>query len=396
MEENNEVVNPGDSISNKGSGPMEDALKEIKEIEIEKSKGKEKTPIPQSIIFTIFGIISCFLSYIETSLKSSLFFSYKNKDIDESKLLLEDFKYLSLFIISLIIIKFKIKKPYIYQIILSLFFSFLSYTSTYLYSRNSQSYILLSEVFCIIIISIYFSIINILNVKKNHTYELPFLAFIGLLLAVLGILIELVSSYFITINNGEDNIRFIYHHNDYINFFLSLTNGFSYAGIIFLFDWYCNTIDSIFDTLTYIGLFSGLICFGLSFYYSEIKKIRKTFSEFGSLQINYYVLSVIMYLFNIILQTILIKKCSIYSVGIIISAQISIRNIVDMIKYEENADSNIFTILSLLLCFIGLYLICFYYISHKFNEKNKELNNTESFASNTEKQFALISPSEND
>jgi hypothetical protein len=68
MEENiiNDNVKPGDSISNNGSGEVEDALKEIKEIEKEKSKGKEKTPIPQSVIFTIFGLISCFLSYIET------------------------------------------------------------------------------------------------------------------------------------------------------------------------------------------------------------------------------------------------------------------------------------------------------------------------------------------
>ena len=396
MEENNIVVNPGDSISNKGSEPMEDALKEIKEIELEKNKGKEKTPIPQSIIFSIFGIISCFLSYIETSLKSSLLFSYKNKDIDKSKLLLEDIKFISLFIISLITIKFKIKKPCIYQIILPFLFSFISYTSTYLYSRNTQSYILLSEVFCIIIVSIHFSVINIINVKNNHTYELPILAFIGLSLAVFGILIEFVSSYFITINNGEDNIRFIYHHNDYINYLLALSNGICYAGIIFLFDYYCKTIDIIFDTLMYIGLFSGIICFGLSFYYSEIKKFRKTFSEFGSLQINYYVLTVVMYLFNIILEAILIKKCYIYSAGIIISAQISIRNIVDMIKYEEKVDSNIFTMLSLLLCFVGLFLICFYYISHRFSEQNKQLTNAESFASNTDKQFALISPSEND
>jgi hypothetical protein len=396
MEENNIVVNPGDSISNKGSEPMEDALKEIKEIELEKNKGKEKTPIPQSIIFSIFGIISCFLSYIETSLKSSLLFSYKNKDIDKSKLFLEVIKYISLFIISLIKIAFKVKKPCIYQIILPFLFSFISYTSTYLYSRNAQTYVLLSQVFCIIFVSIYFTIINIINVKKNHTYELPLLAFIGLSLAILGILIEFVSSYFITINNGEDNIRFIYHHNDYINYILSLSNGICYAVIILLFDYYCKTIEIVFDTLMYIGLLSGLICFSLSFYYSEIKKIGKTFSEFGSLQINYYILTVVMYLFNIILQTILIKKCSIYSAGIIISSQISIRNIVDMIKYEEKVDSNIFTMLSLLLCFVGLYLICFYYISHKFNENKKQLENTESFASNTDNQFALISPSEND
>jgi len=52
--------------------------------------------------------------------------------------------------------------------------------------------------------------------------------------------------------------------------------------------------------------------------------------------------------------------------------------------------------LSLLLCFVGLFLICFYYISNRFNEQNKKLTNAESFASNTDKQFALISPSEND
>ena len=395
MEENDLIVVPEESISNKGSGPNEEALKEIKDIEIEKNKGKEKKPIPQSIIFTIFGIISCFLSYIETSLKSSLLFSYKNKDIDKSKLFLEEIKYISLFIISLIIIKFKIKRPYIYQIILSLLFCFISYSSTYLYTRNAQSFILLSEIFSILFISIYFGISNIKNVKKSHTYELPFLTFLGLFLGVLGILIEFLSSYFLTINNGEDNIRFIYHYNDYPNFILSLFNGFCHAIIIYIFDFYCKSLDIIFDALFYIGLFSSLICFSLSFFYSEIKKIEKTFSELGNLQVNYYILSVAISLFNIFLQTILIKKCSIYSVGIIISEQISIRNIIHMIKYEEKSDSNFFTLLSLILCFAGLYIINFHYISYTFNEKFREMNNTESFANNPKKKYALLEASEN-
>jgi hypothetical protein len=101
--ENNEdfIVNPGDSASNKGSDDLEDCLHEIKELERVKTKNKEKTPIPQSILFTLFGIISCFLSYIETSLLSNLFNSYTNKNIDKSKMFLEDIKYILLFIISL-------------------------------------------------------------------------------------------------------------------------------------------------------------------------------------------------------------------------------------------------------------------------------------------------------
>ena len=92
MDNEDYTVNPGDSISNKGSGNIKDALLEIQEIEKEKSKGKEKTPIPQSIIFTIFGIITCFLSYIETSIMSSLLFSFKNRNIDKSKLFFEVIK----------------------------------------------------------------------------------------------------------------------------------------------------------------------------------------------------------------------------------------------------------------------------------------------------------------
>ena len=349
------LVKPGDSISNDGSGELKDALKEIKDIEKEKSKGKEKKPIPQSIIFTIFGLISCFVSYITTSLMSSVLFSYKNKDIDKAKLFLEDIKYLILFVISLIIIKFKIKRPQIYQIILSFLFCLISYSSTYLYSRNVHSFILLSKVFCIIFVSFFFGISNLLKIRKSHTYELPFLVFWGLLFAILAVLIEFISSYVSTKENGEDNIRFIYHYNDYPNFFLSLFNGICYSLIIFLFDLYCKSIEIIFDTLFYVGLFSGIICFLLSLCYSEIKKIYKTFSELGGLQVNYYLLSVGMYLFNIILQSILIKKCSIYSVGIIISSQISIRVIIDIIKYEENGSVfNIFTIFSLIFYVIWL------------------------------------------
>ena len=145
----------------------------------------------------------------------------------------------------------------------------------------------------------------------------------------------------------------------------------------------------------YIGLFSSIICFILSASYSEIKKIYNTFSKLGGLQVSYYLLSVGMYLFNIILQAILIKKCSIYSVGIIISSQISIRVVVDMIKYEENGyEANVFTIFSLIFFVIGLFIICLHFISNKYNEKKKELNNTESFASNTDKKYALINPVE--
>ena len=178
--------------------------------------------------------------------------------------------------------------------------------------------------------------------------------FLGLFLSVLGILFEFLSSYFLTINKGEDNIRFIYHYNDFPNFFQSLFNGICYIIIIYIFDLYCKSIDIIFNTFFYIGLLSSLICFSLSFLYSELTKIRNSFSEFGNLQDNYYILSVIIYLFNIILQSILIKKCSVYSVGIVISSQISIRNIVHMIKYEDNSDSNFFTLLSLILCFFWI------------------------------------------
>ena len=389
------LVKPGDSISNDGSGELKDALKEIKDIEKEKSKGKEKKPIPQSIIFTIFGLISCFVSYIATSLMSSVLFSYKNKDIDKAKLFLEDIKYLILFVISLIIIKFKIKRPQIYQIILSFLFCLISYSSTYLYSRNVHSFILLSKVFCIIFVSFFFGISNLLKIRKSHTYELPFLVFCGLLFAILAVLIEFISSYVSTKENGEDNIRFIYHYNDYPNFFLSLFNGICYSLIIFLFDLYCQSIEIIFDTLFYVGLFSGIICFLLSLCYSEIKKIYKTFSELGGLQVNYYLLSVGMYLFNIILQSILIKKCSIYSVGIIISSQISIRVIIDIIKYEENGSVfNIFTIFSLIFYVVGLFIICYHFISHKYNDKNNELTYTESFASNKDKKYAIFNPVE--
>ena len=221
------------------------------------------------------------------------------------------------------------------------------------------------------------------------------MVFCGLLFAILAVLIEFISSYVSTKENGEDNIRFIYHYNDYPNFFLSLFNGICYSLIIFLFDLYCKSIEIIFDTLLYVGLFSGIICFLLSLCYSEIKKIYKTFSDLGGLQVNYYLLSVGMYLFNIILQSILIKKCSIYSVGIIISSQISIRVIIDIIKYEENGSVfNIFTIFSLIFYVVGLFIICYHFISHKYNDKNNELTYTESFASNKDKKYAIFNPVE--
>ena len=394
MENEDYIVNPGESISNKGSGQMKDALLEIQEIEKEKNKGKEKTPIPQSIIFTIFGIITCFLSYIETSIMSSLFFSFSNKNIDISKLFFEDIKYISLFIISLIIIKFKIQRPCLHQLILSFLFCFISYSSSYLYSRNVQSYILLSKVFCILFVSIFFGINNFLKIKKSHTVQLPNLVWYGLLLTLFGILIEFIYSYYITNDNGEDNIRYIYHYNDYPNFFLSLTNGICYAGIIFLFDFYCTSLEKIFYTLFYVGLFSGIICFILSICYSELLKIKRTFDQFSNVQINYFIVSVCLYLFNIILQSILIKRCSIYSAGIMISSQMPIRIIVDIIKYQ-NSKSDIFTIISLILCISGLFIICYYHISHNYNKKEQvELNKVESFASDTNKKFALINPDE--
>lgn len=396
MEDDDLIVNPGDSISNKGSGNIKEALFDIKEIEKEKSKGKEKTPIPQSIIFTIFGLFLCFLSYTETSIMSSLNYSYENKNIDKSKLFLEDIKYLSLFIISLIIIKLKIKRPYIYQIILSFLFCFISYSSTYLYSRNAQSFILLSKLFCIILVSMFFGIKNIIGVRKNPSNKLPNLILYGLLLAISGILIEFISSYFITIKYGEDNIRYIYHYNDVPNFFLSFTNGICYAGIIFLFDFYCKSLETIFDTLLYVGLFSGVICFILSLCYSELTKIKITFSHFSSNnQIIHYIISVGLYLFNIILQSILIKKCSIYSAGIMISTQMPIRIIIDFIKYQ-NTNSNNFTILSLILCISGLYIICYYHISNNYNGEKKDLSNTKSFHSDTNQNNSLVNPNEED
>ena len=392
MSEDDIIVNPEDSLSNKGSGPLEDCLQEIKELEREKNKGKEKTPIPQSIIFTIFGIISCFLSYIETSLTSSLFYSYKNKNIDKSKLFLEDIKYISLFIISLIINSFKIKKPKYYQIILPFLYCFISYSSTYLFSRNVECFILLSKVLSLIFVCIFFSINNILKVKDSHLYALPSKVYIGLLLAIVGILIELLSSYFFTNIQGEDNIRFIYHYNDFRNYAISLAYGICYAAIIIFFDIYCKSLETIFDTLFYIGSISTIICFILSLLYSEITKISSTFYDYGSVNNIYFLVSIALFLFNIIFQSILIKKCSIYSVGIIISTQISIRVIVDIIIYEKSYNSSIFTIISIILCFAGLFIICLYYISNRHNEKKKEISNNESFASNKDKTYNLINP----
>ena len=65
-----------------------------------------------------------------------------------------------------------------------------------------------------------------------------------------------------------------------------------------------------------------------------------------------------------------------------------------MIKYEDNSDSNFFTLLSLILCFSGLYIISFHYISYIFNDKNKDFNKNETFADNSKKEYALIEPSE--
>ena len=392
MNDDDMIVNPGDSISNKGSGPLEDCLQEIKELEREKNKGKEKTPLPQSIIFTILGILSCFLSYIEASLTSSIFYSYKNKNIDKSKLFLEDIKYISLFIISLIIIGFKIKKPEYYQIILPFLYCFISYSSTYLFSRNVESFILLSKVLSLVFVCIFFSINNILKVKDSHLYTLPTKVYIGLLLAIVGIIIELLSSYFLTNIPGDDNIRFIYHYNDFRNYAISLAYGICYAAIIIILDIFCKSLEVIFDTLFYIGSISSIICFILSLCYSEIPKITSTFHDYGSVNNMYFLLCIALFLFNIIFQSILIKKCSIYSVGIIISSQISIRVIVDIIIYDKGSNSNIFTIISMILCFIGLFIICLYYISNRHNEKKKEISNTESFASNKDKTYNLINP----
>ncbi len=394
-----EEIGPADSLSNKGSeGAIQDCLEDIKELEREKSKDKEKKPIPQSIIFTIFGLIAAFLSYIESSSICNLFYSFKNKNVDKSKLFLEDIKYMGLLLISSFLIRFKIKIPKIHQIILPLLFSFLSYSTSYLYSRNHQSFILLSKVFCILFVSIYFGVSNLIHIRKDHSYKLSSRICFGLFLVILGILIEFVSSYINSVKSGEDNIKFIFHYNDYINFVIALGNGICYALIIFLFDLYCKSLESVFDTLFYIGLFSTIICFVLSIIYSELSKIKSTFSGVGENQAFIYFLGIALFLIYIILQSILIKKCSIYSAGIIISEQISIRNIVDMIKYQNSSNSNIFTIISLILCSAGLFIICLYHISNGYNEKKKmDYDKTESFKSNGDKKYALINPvSQND
>ena len=397
MEDNDLEIKPSDSLSNKGSssdGVMLNYLDEIKEIEREKNKEKEKKPIPQSIIFTIFGVIASLLSYIETASISYIFFSFINKNVELSKLFLEDIKYISLFIVSIIIIKFQIKKPQVYQIILSFLFSFISYSSSYLYSRNPHSFILLSKVFCLLFVSIYFGIINLINIRKYHTYELPKKVYYGLILAISGILIEFISSYFYTISNGNDDIRFIYHFNDFRNFIISFFNGICYAIIIFLFDFYCKSLEIIFDTLFYIGIFSSIICFILSVCYSEITKISSTFSNLGEKQIIYYIICIFAFLIYIIFQSILIKKCSIYSAGIIISLQISIRIIGDVVVLKYGSNANIFIIISLILCITGLFIICLNYISNGYNNKENDLNNTESFTSDNDKKYSLINPIE--
>ena len=49
-----EEIGPADSLSNKGSGgDIQACLEDIKELEREKNKDKEKKPIPQSIIFKL-------------------------------------------------------------------------------------------------------------------------------------------------------------------------------------------------------------------------------------------------------------------------------------------------------------------------------------------------------
>jgi len=389
-----EEIGPADSLSNKGSGgDIQACLEDIKELEREKNKDKEKKPIPQSIIFTIFGLIAAFLSYIETSSICNLFYSYNFKNVNKSKLFLEDIKYIGLLLISLFLIRFKIKVPKIHQIVLPFLFSFLSYSSSYLYSRNQQSFILLSKVFCILFVCIYFGVNNIIQIRKDHSYKLPSRICIGLFLVIFGILIEFISSYINTINNGEDNIRFLFHYNDFINFLIALGNGICYALIIFFFDLYCKSLESVFDTLFYIGLISTIICFVLSIVYSEISKIKSTFLGVGETQTFIYILTISLFLIYIILQSILIKKCSIYSAGIIISEQISIRNIVDMIKYQNGSNSNIFTIISLILCTAGLFIICLHHISNGYNENKKtEYDKTESFKSNGDKKYALVNP----
>jgi hypothetical protein len=362
------MINLDDSYSNNDSDNFHEDLDEIED-EKGKKKDKEKTPIPQSLLFTIFGIISCFLSYIETSLITNLLFSYKNKNFEKSKLFLEDIKYIVLFIISLIILRFRLKKPKLFQIILSLLYCYISYSSTYIFSRNIQSFTLLSKGICFILISLLFGIKNIKQIRISHNYKFPLKVWIGLLLALLGLLIELISSYFLTNLKGEDNIRFIFHYNDYHNYLISLSYGICYAIIFFIFDFYCNEINIIFDTLFYIGFFSSIICFVLSLCYSEIMIIRSTFHEFGAIQVNYYILYIALFLFNIILQSILIKRCSIYSIGIIFSSQISFRVIVDLIKYQYNFNSNIITTITVILCFAGLFTVCLHYISKHYNEK---------------------------
>lgn len=386
-------INPEDSVSNHGSDPLKEALQEIKNIEMDKNKDKEKTPIPQSIIFTIFGVILCFLSYIETSIIIALLFNFKNKNFEKSKMILEAIKYFALFLISLLLVRFKIKKPCIYHIILSGLFSFISYSSTYLYSRNVEAFISLSKLSSLIFVSLFFGIFNIIKVRKNHNFQFPNLVWIGLLLALSGILIEFISSYCATNENGEDNVRFIYHYNDYQNFFLCIANTMCYAAIIFIFDFYCKKLEIIFDTLLFVGLFSGIICFIISLCYSEINIIGSTFICLGQVQVNYYIVSVALFIFDIILQSILIKKCSIYSAGITISMQMSIRIIVDLIKYKSRYKANFFTLVSIVLCICGLFIICYYHILNNYNGEKKEINN-ESFASNEKKHFALINPVE--
>ena len=367
-----DTLNKCDSLSSAEEKGLSGCIEDIKDIEREKAKNKEKTPIPQSILFTLFGLMIAFISVLDVNLTSSLCFSFQHIDKNNAKISVQAIKYFLLFISGLFMVKFHIRKPKIYHLYLAILYTFTTYSSSYFYTRNHTSFIILSKIFCFIFILFYYGISNTIKLKKKLECRLSIIDWIGLLLALIGIFMEYISTY--KLDNNDDEFNYIFHYNDHYNYFISFINGIAYFLILVLFANYCTKSDMIHDAILYYSLYSCIFCILIGLCYSELGNLFSTFKNYGVSSI-YYVITITTSVIELVLVPYYIKKCSLNGIGIVFSLEMVIRTpiylMVLKIEKEEAAVVNIFSFLSPIFTVIGLFIICYYHISENYKEKLK-------------------------
>ena len=395
------ALNKCESLSSAEAKGLSGCLEDIKDIEREKSKNKEKTPLPQSILFTFFGLMIAFISVLDIYLTSSLCFSYEHIDKNNAKISIQAIKYILLFISGLFLVKFQIRKPKLYHLYFAILYTFTTYSSSYFYTRNQTSFIILSKIFCFIFILFYFGISNTIKLKKQLECKISIIDWIGLLLGLIGILMEYISTY--KVDDNDDKFNYIFHYNDFYNYFISFINGIAYFLILFLFATYCTKSDMIHDCILYYSFCTAIFCIIIGLCHSELGNILSTFRNYGSSSI-YYIITITTSVIKLILVPYYIKKCSLNGIGIVFSLEMVLRTpiylMVLKIEKEDVTNVDVFSILSPFFSVIGLFIICYYNIMEKYKEKlNLGLEKTYSESSDdtesNQQHFPLLNEGEN-